>query len=213
MADLRPLPAQPDSAALAQRTIEGPPQAATDRSPVGPIVHPRNPRLQLAGSFSERLAMSFGRRGTTPEPRKSIKGEPLRAVRARFNFSGLLLSSVVAAITFFVLCTVYVSVFSGHGLDALATRTILQALILTPVTGLFYLVSFSSSDAVLRRLSVADTASYALAALVSSCALVALFVLATGGRYYIILAPIAPGGLLGGVMLGRTRRRSSAGAV
>jgi hypothetical protein len=81
--------------------------------------------------------------------------------------------------------------------------------------GIFYLVSFSLNEAVIRKLLVANLAIYALAGAICPSVLVTLFQLLTTGKgNYILLAVIAPGGLAGGTLLGalghRARRPSSA---
>jgi len=69
--------------------------------------------------------------------------------------------------------------------------------------GIFYLVSLSLNEAVIRKLPVASLAIYALAGAILPSVLVTLFnLLTTGNGNYILLAVVAPGGLAGGALLG-----------
>jgi hypothetical protein len=133
-----------------------------------------------------------------------------------FNFGAVALAALLAAATFFLLAATYLLAFQMHRIGVQATISTLAKWLMTwlPLPASFYLAGFSLNRAVIRTFAGASPVHYALAGVITPSVLVFLGnLLLTGNGGYGVLVVMAPGGLVGGLLLGVLARRSAVAAA
>ena len=172
--------------------------------------------------------MSFGQRGAAAgangrsryEPTYRYEPaspyEPASTQKTPFRFGAVALAALLAATTICVSSTALLLIFDLHKYGAQSTfSTISKMPILFLTMGIFYFVSFSLNEVIIKKFPNRNLIVYALAGAISPSVLVALFqlLMRINKGNYSLLEVVALGGLAGGILLGMLGRRSPVGAV